>query len=114
MGIRIKILKSYVDKVLNNIPFICDVSFLFALYIILRYSYLKWFWNLIILGIYYLWLVFIKAFDKYRREELYKPDFPNVKKRFTKRLDGDMIVVKKSDWEEAMLYLCEIEDYLNK
>lgn len=114
MGIRIKIIKSYIDNILENIPLICDISFIIALYIITRYSYLKWQYNLIILVAYYLWILFIKAFDRYRKEELYKPDFPSVKKRFTKKLDGDMVVVKKSDWEEAMLYLCDIEDYLGK
>lgn len=114
MGIKLKILKSYVDKVLENIPLITNITYLIAIYIICKYSYLSWGWNVTILGVYYIWIMFIQAFDRYRRNELYKPDFPNVKKRFTQKLDDDMVIIKKSDWEEALLYLCDIEDFLGK
>lgn len=40
--------------------------------------------------------------------------FPEIKKRFTKKLDNEMIVISKEDWPGAILYLYEIENFLGK
>lgn len=40
--------------------------------------------------------------------------FPEINKRFTKKLDNEMIVVSKEDWPGAILYLYEIENFLGK
>lgn len=43
-----------------------------------------------------------------------KKGFPNVNKRFTKKIDNELVMINKSEWQEAILYLYEIENYLGK
>lgn len=43
-----------------------------------------------------------------------KNGFPVVNKRYTKKLDDEMIIITKNDWPDAILYLYEIENYLGK
>lgn len=40
--------------------------------------------------------------------------FPKVNKRFTIKIDEELVTIKKENWKEAILYLYEIENYLGK
>lgn len=114
MGITFKIFKMYVNKIIQNINIVSNVSFVIFVYFVIRYSSPSWIKDFLWIVGYFILIMGVQSFDRYYKSEHKKTDFPIVKKRFTKKLDDEMIVIKKSDWEEAVLYLSEVEDYLGK
>lgn len=109
-----EIIKSWVNGFFEQIPMISNIAFLIGLFVVIRYSeYFYWQQSFLMLSLYFILIQSIQSFDRWRKKQNQIGRFPVNKKRFTKKLD-EAIVVKKSDWEEAMLYLSEVEDYLGK
>lgn len=106
----LKTLKDCIKKAKQNLPIILDVIFIVTMYMILKYNVTNWYKGFIGLAILYVMITFVKLVDKKYGEN----SFPTVDKRFTKKLDDEVIVIPRSDWEQAVLYLNEIENYLGK
>lgn len=114
LNIPKEIFKSWCDKFCDNINMISDICFLIGLYITIRYNQnLPWWQNFLLLAAYFVLIMSVQSFERWRRNKLKIGTMPVRKKRFTIKLD-EATVVKKSDMEEAILYLSEVEDYLGK
>ncbi len=110
MKVIFKTINECFKKCKENLPIILDLIFLIVTYIILKYSVEEWYKNFIGLAIFYIIITFLKLVEK----TYGKNSFPMVEKRFTRKLDDEVIVINKKDWQEAVLYLNQIEDYLGK
>ena len=105
-----KTIKNCVKKLKENFPIILDLIFLVMLYVVIKYSVVEWYKNFIGLASLYVVITFIKLVEKTYGEN----SFPTVNKRFTRKLDDEVVVINKKDWQEAIIYLSQVEDYLGK
>jgi hypothetical protein len=109
-----EIFKDFVNGIFEQIALISNVAFLIGMFIIMKYNHnLPWQQNFLLLAAYFVIIQATQSFDRWYKKQRQVGTFPVNKKRFTKKL-GEATVVKKSDMEEAILYLSEIEDYLGK
>lgn len=114
LNVTKEIIRKWFNNLSEQIPMISNIAFLIGLFIVIKYNYaLPWEQNFLMLALYFIIIQSTQSFDRWRKKQNQIGTFPVARKRFTIKLD-EAVVVKKSDWEEAMLYLSEVEDYLGK
>lgn len=116
-----EVLKSSVNKVFKNILKSIEKNFSvisgWIFYIITFITLLRINdYNRINMMIAYFVVITLLALMNIVKNEIYKKneEFPAVNKRFTKKLNDEKIVINKKDWQDAILYLYDIENYLGK
>ena len=83
----------------------------FNVVMILNFNYLKNYHWIIIEIILTLLVLFNFKLDDENKKRKNKNKLPHLNKRLTQQIDGQ-IYIDKSDWSKAVLYLSEVEDFL--
>lgn len=64
-----------------------------------------------ILFIYMLRIIFVKSIRMLKKET---SQIPRIKKRLTYKTEDGEVMVSRNDWNEAILYLYMVENYMEK
>lgn len=99
----------WIDK---NFNILSNLTFIIWVYL-LTHELNNGLFEFVAIIVYYEILRFVLFLREYVNKQKQLEGFPTSRKRFTHEI-GDAYIIKKNEWEEAIIYLSKIENYLGK